>query len=315
MATKEMWTYGGGVRTEADLDGYEVEARDGSIGTVDEDTNEVGRSYVIVDTGPWIFGKRVLLPAGVIERVDRNNRRLFVNRTRDEIKRAPEYDPASGLSPEYRQQLGTHYGTGAMTGVTIEGEALRRSETPSRQSQARSSSSGTRRSSSRTRSSSNRSRSSSSRTRSQAKSSSSRSRSTRGRSTRRQSEGPTKEELYAQAKRLNIEGRSKMNKTQLARAVGRRRGSSTQSRTSQRKQTQSSRSRRTQSGRSRAKTTPVEVQAFLDGVSYPSRKGELLREAERSGARREVRTTLERLPEKRFGSPTEVSEAIGRLRR
>ena len=304
MATREMWTYGGGVRTEADLDGYEVEAKDGSIGTVDEDTNEVGRSYLIVDTGPWIFGRRALLPAGVIERVDHNNRRVHVNRTRDEVRRAPEYDPAAGFSTAYRQRIGTHYGTGAATGVTIESETPRRTPAQPRQSRARSSSS-------RSRSSSSRTRSSSSRTRSQAKSSSSRGRSTR---TRRQSEGPTKEELYAQAKRLNIEGRSKMNKTQLARAVGRKRGGSATARTARRGQTQSSRSRRTQAGRSRSKATPVEVQAFLDGVSYPTRKGALLREAERSGARRSVRTTLDRLPEKRFGSPTEVSEAIGKLR-
>jgi hypothetical protein len=307
MATTEMWTFRGGVRTDANLDGYEVEARDGSIGTVDEATNEVGRSYLIIDTGPWIFGRRALLPAGVIERIDHNNRRVYVNRTRDEVRRAPEYDPAAGFSTAYRQRIGTHYGTGAMAGVTIESEAPRRTQAQSRQSRARSSSS-------RSRSSSSRSRSSSSRTRSQAKSSSSRARSTRSR-TRRQSEGPTKEELYEQAKRLNIEGRSTMNKTQLARAVGRRRGrSTTQARTSGRRQAQSSRSRRTQAGRSRSKATPVEVQRFLDGVSYPTRKGDLLREAERSGARREVRTTLQRLPEERFGSPTEVSEAIGKLR-
>jgi hypothetical protein len=307
MATSEMWTYGGGVRSEADLDGYEVEARDGSIGTVDEDTNEVGRSYVIVDTGPWIFGKRVLLPAGVVERVDHNNRRVYVSRTREEIKRAPEYDVAAGVSAAYRQEIGTHYATGATVGA-IRSEAPRRAPTRSRRSPARSSSS------------SSQTRSSSSRKRSQSKSSNSRGRSTRGR-TSRQSEGPTKEELYAQAKRLNIEGRSKMNKAQLARAVGRRRGGSTQSRTSQRRQTTSrsrqtqGRSRRTQSRSTRAKANPVEVQAFLDGVSYPTRKGDLVREAERSGARREVRTTLERLPEERFESPTEVSEAIGKLRR
>jgi hypothetical protein len=34
--------------------------------------------------------------------------------------------------------------------------------------------------------------------------------------------GPTRDELYAQAKRYGVEGRSKMNKQQLARAVGRK---------------------------------------------------------------------------------------------
>jgi hypothetical protein len=34
--------------------------------------------------------------------------------------------------------------------------------------------------------------------------------------------GPTRDELYQQARSLGIEGRSKMNKSQLARAVGRK---------------------------------------------------------------------------------------------
>ena len=38
----------------------------------------------------------------------------------------------------------------------------------------------------------------------------------------RSGDSPTRDELYAQAKQLGIEGRSKMNKTQLARAVGRK---------------------------------------------------------------------------------------------
>jgi Protein of unknown function (DUF2795) len=124
------------------------------------------------------------------------------------------------------------------------------------------------------------------------------------------SDEPTRDELYEQAKRLGIEGRSKMNKAELKRAVSRRSGrsASTQRRSSK------------QSGRrstaARGKATPVEVQAFLEGVSYPTRKGDLLREAERQGANKAVRSTLERLPEeRRFEDPTEVSEAVGRLRR
>jgi hypothetical protein len=39
----------------------------------------------------------------------------------------------------------------------------------------------------------------------------------------RSGSAPTREELYEQAKQLGIEGRSKMNKAQLARAVGRKR--------------------------------------------------------------------------------------------
>ena len=38
----------------------------------------------------------------------------------------------------------------------------------------------------------------------------------------RSGDSPTRDELYAQAKQLGVEGRSKMNKQQLARAVGRK---------------------------------------------------------------------------------------------
>ena len=38
----------------------------------------------------------------------------------------------------------------------------------------------------------------------------------------RSNDDPTRDELYEQAKQLGVEGRSKMNKAQLARAVGRK---------------------------------------------------------------------------------------------
>jgi len=77
---------------DIDLVGFAVDAIDGSIGKVDEASHEVGRSYIVVDTGPWIFGHRVVLPAGVIERIDVEQKHVFVGRTKDEIKHAPAYD-------------------------------------------------------------------------------------------------------------------------------------------------------------------------------------------------------------------------------
>ncbi len=56
MATVEMWTFTVQTPPNLDLSGFKVEATDGDIGKVDEATNEVGSSFIIVDTGPWIFG-------------------------------------------------------------------------------------------------------------------------------------------------------------------------------------------------------------------------------------------------------------------
>jgi hypothetical protein len=106
----DIWTYREETIGDVDLTGFKVEAVDGSIGKVDEATYEVGSSYIVVDTGPWIFGKKVVLPAGVIDRVDVENEQIFVSRTKDEIKNAPEYDLDREIDEDYRGELGTHYG-------------------------------------------------------------------------------------------------------------------------------------------------------------------------------------------------------------
>ena len=117
----DIWTYrtegalGVDVGRGVDVSGYAVEALDGKIGKGDEATYDVGSSYIVVDTGPWIFGKKVMLPAGVIDRIDMEDEQIFVNRTKDEIKSAPEFDEDLSRDETYRSELGTYYG-GSLTG-------------------------------------------------------------------------------------------------------------------------------------------------------------------------------------------------------
>ena len=108
----EVWTYREAVALQpaVDLTDFKVEAEDGSIGKVDESTADAGKSYIIVDTGPWIFGRKVVLPAQTIERIDLEKRIVFVDRTKDEIKNAPEFDPQRGIDDPYRSDLGGYYG-------------------------------------------------------------------------------------------------------------------------------------------------------------------------------------------------------------
>nr|WP_184840504.1 PRC-barrel domain containing protein [Allocatelliglobosispora scoriae] len=98
-----------GEQGERDLVGFHVEATDGSIGKIDEATYETNSSYVVVDTGPWIFGTKVMLPAGVIDNIDVVERKVFVHRTKDQIKDAPRYDPESRDDEIYRKDLGSYY--------------------------------------------------------------------------------------------------------------------------------------------------------------------------------------------------------------
>jgi hypothetical protein len=120
MQVLEIWEFREGVidSTPFDVVGYEVEAVDGSIGKVDEATYDAGSAYIVVETGPWIFGKKVMLPAGVITGVDTENAKVFVDRTKDQIKDAPEYDDALTNDQAYRTTLGSYYDRAPQPGLT-----------------------------------------------------------------------------------------------------------------------------------------------------------------------------------------------------
>jgi hypothetical protein len=113
--TTDPWTYrdvdtlGVDATRGIDFVGFDVEATDGGIGKIDEATYDVGRSYVVVDTGPWIFGKKVMLPAAVIQRVDLDAQTVYVDRTKEEIKNAPELDESMSEDEGYRTRLGSYY--------------------------------------------------------------------------------------------------------------------------------------------------------------------------------------------------------------
>src|SRR5689334_8298402 len=79
-------------RPDTGLVGYEVVATDGGIGSIDQDNAKVPSDCLLVDTGPWIFGSKVVLPVGTVRHVDHDKREVHVDRTKDQVKAAPEYD-------------------------------------------------------------------------------------------------------------------------------------------------------------------------------------------------------------------------------
>jgi hypothetical protein len=99
------------LKQSTDLTGCDVEAADGSIGKIDEASNETSASCFVVDTGFWIFGKKRLIPAGVVQEIDPTERKVYVSMTKDQIKNAPDYDPDLYHRDEgkYRDDLGGYY--------------------------------------------------------------------------------------------------------------------------------------------------------------------------------------------------------------
>jgi len=67
-----------------------------------------------LDTGFWIFGKKRMIPAGVITRIDHDDRNVYVTLTKDQIKQAPDFDETRREQEAYRKELADYYG-GART--------------------------------------------------------------------------------------------------------------------------------------------------------------------------------------------------------
>jgi hypothetical protein len=112
--SSDLWTYTDTSISQRNLSGFSVEALDGGIGKIDDATYDTGHSFLVVDTGPWIFGKKVMLPAGVVRDVDLDTETVSVNRTKDQIKNAPEFDEDTYREMQYRDELGGYYGPGGL---------------------------------------------------------------------------------------------------------------------------------------------------------------------------------------------------------
>jgi hypothetical protein len=109
----DAWNYRDSAARAAEsgtIVGYRVHASDGDIGKVDEASNAVDESSIVVDTGPWIFGRKVILPAGTIHRVDDADKKVYIDLTKAQIKDSPEVDETTSDDSAYRDRLGTYYG-------------------------------------------------------------------------------------------------------------------------------------------------------------------------------------------------------------
>ncbi|MCI0687716.1 MAG: hypothetical protein L0Y54_10835 [Sporichthyaceae bacterium] len=96
------------------LSGYQVHATDGPIGSVGETNEEAGSSHILVSSRAWVFGKTMMLPAGIITRLDHPGRRVYLDRDKAAISKAPKYDEQLGRDPDYHSRLGAYYGRAGM---------------------------------------------------------------------------------------------------------------------------------------------------------------------------------------------------------
>ena len=106
----DLWSFRDDVGAErADLDGMTVEAVDGKVGSVKDVISDVDGAYLLVDTGLPLVGSTVLVPSGLVTAIDVDDASIRVDRTKDEIKGAPDFDAGLGKDPAYREAVARHY--------------------------------------------------------------------------------------------------------------------------------------------------------------------------------------------------------------
>jgi hypothetical protein len=102
------------VRTSRDvnsssLTGYNVESPDGAVGVVADADYDALADYLVIDTGPWIFGRKLLVPVEVIDHVDLDTETVWLNRPREEIENGPELGELAFLSDTQLREVATYY--------------------------------------------------------------------------------------------------------------------------------------------------------------------------------------------------------------
>ncbi|WP_405697037.1 hypothetical protein [Streptomyces sp. NBC_01185] len=93
-----------------DVIGYDVEAADGSVGTVIRLSPVPGYDHLVIDAGVWKFGRSVVVPAGMVTAVDAGARVIRVGCTKEQIKDAPRFERDQDTGDLfYLRGLGRYY--------------------------------------------------------------------------------------------------------------------------------------------------------------------------------------------------------------
>ena len=97
------------LRSLKELFGYDIQAADGEIGNVDDfyfDESEWETRYLVINTGPWILGDKVLVSPVALGKPNWAEENFPVNLTRKQILESPNVNSALPISKQ--QQIALH---------------------------------------------------------------------------------------------------------------------------------------------------------------------------------------------------------------
>ena len=101
------------LRSIKQLQRYAIRATDGEIGQVDDflfDDRHWTVRYLVVDTGKWLPGRRVLIAPRAIVRADEPTGALELDLTRDTIRNSPDVDTDQPVSRQQEVAFHSYYG-------------------------------------------------------------------------------------------------------------------------------------------------------------------------------------------------------------
>jgi uncharacterized protein YrrD len=100
------------LRSTRAVSDYSVQAQDGDLGHVEDfivDDESWTIRYLIINTGNWWPGKKVLVSPLWIGRVSWADSKVFIKLSREKIKASPEYTDDSLVTRDYEIGLHEHY--------------------------------------------------------------------------------------------------------------------------------------------------------------------------------------------------------------
>ena len=100
------------LRSTHEITGYSIHAKDGDIGKVvdfviDDVTWKI--QFLVVETGNWFLGKKVVISPEWIKEVNWQEQKLTINHLMEEVKNSPEYDASQSTYDTYEHSLHDHY--------------------------------------------------------------------------------------------------------------------------------------------------------------------------------------------------------------
>ena len=101
------------LRNASAIKGYAIAANDGRLGTMSDflfdDASWIIR-WLIVDTGNWLSGRKVLLPLAALGQPDPARREFPVKLKMQQVKDSPDVDTDQPVSRQIQTYLYNHYG-------------------------------------------------------------------------------------------------------------------------------------------------------------------------------------------------------------